>query len=91
MRVDEVVDPSEEVALLKVDIEGADTWALEGCERLLRARRIKQIWFEQNKPRMRELGIGEAEAEEFLRSVGYKVQAQSDPRKALVEWSASPP
>jgi FkbM family methyltransferase len=90
VRVDEVVDPSEEVALLKVDIEGADTWALKGCERLLQAQRIKQIWFEQNKPRMRGLGIGEAEAEEFLRSVGYKPRPQSDPRKNLVEWSASP-
>jgi hypothetical protein len=31
---------------MKVDVEGADTWVLQGCERLLKAKLIKEIWFE---------------------------------------------
>ncbi len=90
VRVDEVVTNVDEVALLKIDIEGADTWALMGCERLLRERRIKSLWFEQNKPRMRALGIGEREAEDYLRSVGYLPSPRSDPSRDVVGWSAIP-
>ncbi|MBI3814099.1 MAG: FkbM family methyltransferase [Nitrospinae bacterium] len=87
---DEVVEHTDEIALLKIDAEGADTWAIMGCERLLRTRRINQIWFEQNKPRMRSLGIGEGDAEKFLQSVGYKSYPESDPSGDVVEWTAFP-
>jgi FkbM family methyltransferase len=90
VKVGDVVQPIDDIALLKIDVEGADTWALMGCERLLSARRIKQVWFEQNKPRMRRLGIGESEAEKFLQSCGYKVQPESDPSGELVDWLAFP-
>jgi len=90
VRIDEALNPSDEIALLKIDIEGADTWALIGCERLLRSHRIKEVWFEQNKPRMRELGIAEDAAEQFLRSCGYRLYAQSNRASELVEWSAVP-
>jgi FkbM family methyltransferase len=90
VRCDEVVPQADDIALLKIDVEGADTWALMGCERLFRARRIKQVWFEQNRPRMRRLDIGEDEAENFLQSVGYRAQPESDPSEELVEWSAFP-
>jgi FkbM family methyltransferase len=87
VRCDEVVH--DDIDLLKIDVEGADTFALMGCERLLRERRIKHIWFEQNKPRMRKLGIEEWEAETFLKSVGYKAWPESDPSRGIVEWAAS--
>jgi FkbM family methyltransferase len=90
VRVDEIFNVKQEIALLKIDIEGADTWALMGCEKLLKSRRIRSVWFEQNKPRMKALGIGEREAEEFLKSVGYIASPQSDPTSEQVEWSAVP-
>jgi FkbM family methyltransferase len=90
VRIDEAVACEEEIAILKVDTEGADTWVLMGCERLLRERRVREVWFEQNKPRMRTLGIGERDAEEFLRSVGYAARPRSNPNADLVEWSAAP-
>lgn len=90
VRVDEVVPDGQTVALLKVDIEGADAWALMGCDRLLRRRSIREVWFEQNKPRIRALGIPESAAEDYLRSVGYAARPLGDPAGELVEWSAVP-
>jgi FkbM family methyltransferase len=90
VRVDPAADYPSEITFLKVDIEGADAWAIMGCEQLLRERRVKQVWFEQNKPRMRGLGIREDEAQRFLRSVGYESRPRSDPHGELVDWSAAP-
>ena len=90
VRIDDLIGTDEEIALLKIDIEGADTWALFGCEKLLRGRRIKEIWFEQNKSRMRGFGIGETEAEKFLQSCGYKAEPRSNPKADVVEWCAVP-
>jgi FkbM family methyltransferase len=90
VRVDEQVSEPGDIALLKIDVEGADTWALMGCERLLRQRRVKEVWYEQNKPRMRALGIGEREAEEYLRSVGYEARLLGDTSAETVDWTARP-
>lgn len=90
LRVDELVPPSTLVEALKVDVEGADTWVLMGCERLLRAKRVRHIFFEQNKPRLRALGIQENDAVEFLESVGYMAIPESDPTSDLVAWLATP-
>jgi FkbM family methyltransferase len=89
VRVDEVV-PAEPVALLKIDAEGADTWVLMGCEKLLRNRLIGSICFEQNRARMRQLGIADGEAEKFLRSVDYVASPSTDPSRENVEWFAAP-
>ncbi len=88
VRVDEVVSTVNEVALLKIDAEGADAWVLMGCERLLRRRQVTSVWFEQNKPRMKALGIGEREAEEYLRSLRYLPCPRTNPSAEVVEWSA---
>src|ERR1700733_5515721 len=77
-RLDEIFDLSERIALLKIDVEGADTLVLMGCEKLLQEKRIKEIWYEQNRPRMRALNIKESLAEEFLRSVDYTVRCAGD-------------
>ena len=89
VRVDDLV-PAEPIALLKVDAEGADTWVLTGCEKLLEKRLIGSICFEQNRPRMRHLGIADGEAEKFLRSVGYVASPRGDPARDGVEWFAAP-
>lgn len=88
VRVDEEVVDDEPIALLKVDVEGADAWALMGCDRLLRAKLVEEIWFEQNKPRMEMLGIEENAAQEYLESVGYRCTPHDALDDALVQWSA---
>lgn len=88
VRVDETVDPAEPIALLKVDAEGADAWVLRGCDRLLRARAIREVWYEQNKPRMRALGVSVDAAQAYLQSVGYSVSPGSDPESDVVDWRA---
>lgn len=91
VRVDEVISSDDPIALLKVDIEGADTWALMGCDRFLRAGVVREIWYEQNKPRMAALGIPLDAAQEYLRSVGYVATPHNDLTAELVEWSAVRP
>ncbi len=90
VRLDEALDNSGRIALLKIDVEGADTWVLMGCEKLLSRRRINEIWFEENRPRMRALGIGEREALTFLRGVGYVTTPHYDRAGNVVSWSAVP-
>ena len=90
LRVDEVVGSADPITLLKMDIEGAEAWALMGCEQLLKSQTIREIWFEQNKPRIRTLGIPLNAAQEYLDSVGYVSRPESDTTGDLVEWSAVP-
>ena len=90
VRLDELWSMGDDVGVLKIDVEGADTWVLQGAERLLKAKRIKAIYYEQNKPRMRELNIELREAEDFLRAMSYAVEPLSDPSKDLVEYFAYP-
>jgi FkbM family methyltransferase len=90
VRVDEAVREAGPIALLKVDIEGADVWALQGCERMLKARAIREVWFEQNKPRICELGLPLDAAQNYLHSVGYVPRPHGDVTADLVEWSAVP-
>jgi len=75
------------IDVLKIDIEGADTWVLYGCEALLRRKRIRNIYFEQNKQRMDKLGIAPDDAKTFLGDLGYTCKPfSSDDR----EWVAYP-
>jgi FkbM family methyltransferase len=89
VRIDEEVAKDEPIALLKVDVEGADAWALMGCDKLLRAKLVEEIWFEQNKPRMKMLGIQENAAQEYLASVGYCCISHDNLDKPVVQWSAA--
>lgn len=70
VRLDEEL-PDIEIDVLKIDVEGADTWVLFGCEKLLREKRIRTIFFEQNIGRMKVLGITANEAVDFLESLDY--------------------
>jgi FkbM family methyltransferase len=90
VRIDDFLGGVPKIALLKIDIEGADTWALQGCERLLRTGRVQEIWFEANKPRMRLLGIEEDAAAKFLKAVNYTASPVGSTAGDLVEWRAVP-
>lgn len=89
-RLDDLLDLETVIDVMKVDVEGADTWVIMGAEKLLRNKRIKVLYFEQNKPRQKELGISESAAEEFLSKLGYKVIALSNISDDIVEWMAKP-
>jgi FkbM family methyltransferase len=89
-RLDEILDPNIVIDFMKIDVEGADTWVLMGAEKLLLEKRIKEIHFEQNKPRLRQINIGDDDAVRFLDSVGYDVQPLSDPSNDIVAWCANP-
>ena len=88
VRVDEIVEPGEPIALLKIDTEGADSQVLTGCDRLFRTRAVREVWYEQNKPRMKALGIPVDAALTYLQSVGYPASPRCDPESDVVEWRA---
>ncbi len=90
VRVDDCIPDDVTIDLLKVDIEGADSWALMGCEKLLQRRQVKEIWYEQNQPRMELLGIAPNQARDFLESLGYVCTPQTDLTADVVEWRAVP-
>ena len=89
VRLDDLF-PDRVIDVLMVDTEGADTWVLAGAERLLREKRVRALYYEQNKPRMRLLGIPEGESERFLERVGYRPVRMSDPAADVAEWRAAP-
>jgi len=86
VRLDEEL-PDAEIDVLKIDVEGADTWVLYGCEQLLKKRKIHRIFFEENPSRMAALGIATNEARKFLSDVGY---ACSPIGRGDSEWVAYP-
>jgi FkbM family methyltransferase len=71
VRLDEQL-PGMRINVLKIDVEGADTLVLFGCERLLEGKNIQIIYFEQNRERMEQIGIAEGDARQFLRTMGYE-------------------
>ena len=89
--LDDILKNDVFVDVLKIDIEGADTWALMGAERMLRDKKIGRIFYEENTTRMRALGIRPGEAKAFLKSQGYRVrQLDGSPVAAVSEFEAVP-
>jgi len=75
--LDEVYIKSQNdcIDVLKIDTEGADTWVLQGAEKLLRSHKIRHIFFEENVNRMSALGILPGEAQSLLQDCGYFVES----------------
>jgi len=91
IRLDEALASEHFIDVMKIDIEGADTWALMGAESLLRDKRIGRIFYEENTTRMRELGIQPGEAKAFLESHGYRVcRINGGNDAAVTEFEAMP-
>ena len=78
-------DDPRHVDILKVDVEGADLWVLKGAAGLLRERKVKNIFFEENSVRSGILGIKPREAQNFLSAMGYRVR-----RISLLDYHAAP-
>ncbi len=68
----------EEVEVLKIDTEGADTWVIYGAENMIKNKAIKNIFWEENLPRMGNLGIKIEEAHDFLRKYNYTINKISE-------------
>ncbi|HET7321458.1 MAG TPA: FkbM family methyltransferase, partial [Longimicrobiaceae bacterium] len=64
----------EWVDVLKVDVEGADAWVLEGARRLLREHRVGVVFFEEEPGHMQRLGIAPGASARQLVEAGYRVQ-----------------
>ncbi len=73
VRLDDVIT-APEIALLKIDCEGADYLVLQGAEQLLRQKRVRHVCFEENVPRMQKLGIEPGSAAQYVRSLGYQCE-----------------
>ncbi|MBD2358439.1 FkbM family methyltransferase [Tolypothrix sp. FACHB-123] len=65
----------QHIDVLKIDTEGADTWVLQGAEKLLRSHKISHIFFEENVVRMSKLGIKPGEAQKLLQDYGYYIES----------------
>jgi FkbM family methyltransferase len=74
-RLDEVLPAGLHVDVLKIDTEGADAWVMEGAERIIREKRVRHIFFEENRERMSKLGIPPDAARTMLTEFGYTVRA----------------
>ncbi|HEV7392646.1 MAG TPA: FkbM family methyltransferase [Burkholderiales bacterium] len=85
IRLDEELN--ETVDVLKIDVEGADTFVLYGCEKLLKKKLIKMIFFERNSSRMAELNIDQDDAQRYLGDLNYVCEPLDD---AGNEWMARP-
>jgi FkbM family methyltransferase len=88
--LDELLPGDFVAAVLKIDVEGADTWVLQGCRRLLAERRAGVVFFEQNLPRLNALGIDPGAAERLLAELGYRVEPITPVGAEVVEYAAYP-
>lgn len=68
VRLDQFLERTASLGLIKIDVEGAESFVFRGAERLLRERRIRDIVFEDQSAFPSESAI-------LLRDVGYTVLA----------------
>ena len=89
-RLDELINNEKSIEVLKIDVEGADTWVLYGAERLLKERCIKNIFFEENTERQHQLGIKPEDAKVFLSDLGYCCENLNRNSSGVSEFHARP-
>jgi len=73
-RLDELYADDIVIDVLKIDVEGADAWVIEGAERLLAKQRIKNLFFERNAMRMEQLGVPIDLPHQILHRFNYQVR-----------------
>lgn len=62
------------IEILKIDTEGADYLVLKGATELLKQKKIKHIFWEENTYRANLLGLEPFKAIDFLERLDYKVK-----------------
>ena len=77
------------VSVLKIDVEGAEALVLAGASATL-ADSAPIVFFEQNTPRLRALGLADDQAVRLLERHGYACRTLTDPTSDVVEWIAEP-
>lgn len=83
VRLDDALADEPEIAFLKIDIEGLDELAILGAEKLLRAKRIAYLQWEENLDCMKSHGFTPGLAVELVRTCGYQATKIGD------NWHAS--
>ena len=75
----------DEIALMKVDVEGFEMSVFRGASEAMRAERLPVILFEMNHS-LHRYGLSDAEVFGFLRSAGYEIwRYHHDTRQLLAE------
>jgi FkbM family methyltransferase len=85
--LDESLADVPEIAVLKINAQGADALALRGAERLLRERRVRHVRWSENW-RARLLGVQDGEAEAFMRRMGYEPIPDCWEEGKVTQWYA---
>lgn len=88
--LDQTFANGQQIDLLKIDTEGADYLVLKGAEQLLRSKRISQIYFEMNIPRMKYLGISLDDVRIYFSSVDYDLWCVEGLGRPVSTWYARP-
>jgi FkbM family methyltransferase len=82
--LDELCAGEEKIAVLKIDVEGAEAIVLAGARRLLQERRIGEVFLELNESRMAELGIAPDEPRKILEACGYRCTPRGSDLHAVI-------
>lgn len=85
--LDDILNDRPVVDLLKIDVEGAELLVLQGAYNMIKNKKIRKIYFEENEMRTRLLGIQPGAAVKFLEDHGYECRDLSSDGS---EWVAYP-
>ena len=80
---------NDNIKLMKIDVEGAESWVLEGASNLLEKGLIKNIVYEENIEREKELGIKKNKSKEILMDNNYSVTALNPNQNGVCEYFAT--
>lgn len=86
--LDTIFKENIKIALLKVDVEGAESLVFEGAKRLLSSGCIKHIAFEKNDTREKELGIEPGKSISILTEFGYSIKNMNPNHDGVSEYFA---
>ena len=77
----------KEISVLKVDTEGFELEVLQGAERLLKERRVKNLVFEISKGVMERLNRDPSEVTNYLFGMDYKIYSPSGEELSQADFS----
>ena len=80
---------NDPIKLMKIDVEGAESWVLEGASDLLEKGLIQNIVYEENIHREKELGIKKNKTREILMDNNYDIIALNPNSNGVCEYYAT--